>query len=83
MVSYVAKRVASPGYSNHQPGKAIDFNCEVVNDKGKTVKLGASKSNNKQWRANWFYKWLTDKGGSYSFKENKSIDEAWHWEYQK
>lgn len=74
---HYASSVAAPGFSNHQDGLAIDLTTEEGG-----VSYGASKKQAAGWRRTWFYGWLTQNAGTYGFKENKSINEPWHWEFR-
>ena len=75
--SYIAGRTASPGYSRHNAGTAIDFSTV---DGGKS--LGPSKKHNSSWKTSWFYGWLKEHAESYGFFQNPHIYELWHWEFK-
>src|SRR5215475_1268433 len=53
---------AIPGFSKHSASYAIDFETEIVNDKGKVIKLSTHMMQNKAWQETWLWKWL-DKHG--------------------
>ncbi len=65
---YLGNYIASPGYSNHQDGRAFDFGTGEV---GKH--LGALG-----WKS-WFRHWLEQNGARLQFVPLAS--EAWHWTY--
>jgi len=73
--SFIAGRLAAPGFSLHNNGIAIDF----TTTEGKT-RLGASKRQTAEWKRAWFYAWLTAHAGDFQFALNPHIDEPWHWE---
>lgn len=63
---------ARPGYSNHQMGLAIDFNCDGATIRN-TSNSGArmTSPNNACWR------WLDANAGQYGLSQLNT--EAWHW----
>lgn len=73
--SYIAARLAAPGFSLHNSGIAIDF---FTRDGGQ--RLGPSKSQCKPWKKSWFYEWMTNNAADFGFYLNTAIDEPWHWE---
>ena len=81
MVSFVSKRKAAPGYSNHTNGIAVDF-FTVEDGKMLTAKTGPDKEMkqfNTRWERSWFYRWLQEHKSYYGIER---IDtEAWHWEF--
>lgn len=71
-------RIAAPGYSNHQGGIAIDF--EQLRPKPYRITNSYEASEQKKWRASWFFDWLTRNAARFGFAPY--IKEAWHWEYR-
>jgi hypothetical protein len=74
----IPKRVAAPGYSNHQSGIAIDFWQE--RNPGKPVKNDSSTEWRAVWRKTWFWDWLNRNAATHYFKPYQH--EEWHWEYK-
>ena len=68
MVKHVGARIAAPGYSLHNEGRAVDLN--------------SSERPGKPWRQTWFWDWLVRRAAGFSFFQNTSIDEPWHWEHR-
>jgi outer membrane protein OmpA-like peptidoglycan-associated protein len=66
---YFGKYIASPGYSNHQDGLALDFGTAEA---GRHLRRLSSTS--------WFHGWLTRNGSRFRFEPLAS--EAWHWTYR-
>jgi D-alanyl-D-alanine carboxypeptidase len=56
---------ATPGYSNHGWGKAVDF----VDAKGSLNWTSAG------------YRWLVAHAGEYGWNHPGGVNEAWHWEW--
>ncbi len=73
---YIAVRVASPGYSNHQGGIAVDFALRLKD----ANELGASMAQSDPWKESWFWRWLKQRAGEFGFVEYEP--EPWHWEYK-
>lgn len=73
--SFIAKRLAAPGFSLHNSGIAIDFK---TTDQGHH--LGPSKSQTQLWKKSWFFHWLMSNAMNFGFYQNTHIDEPWHWE---
>src|SRR5690606_27331406 len=77
-VNALARRIgaatATPGYSLHQRGIALDF-------RNPEPGIQNSKTNDAmtQWRNTWFYGWLVEHAGEYGFEPYDG--EAWHWNY--
>jgi hypothetical protein len=71
MARYTGQYIASPGFSNHQDGLAIDFGTGSVgrND------FGAIGEHS------WFHHWLVDNAGRYGY--HAYVKETWHWTYRK
>jgi len=75
MVSYIAGKIAPPGYSNHQAGVAIDF--WQVRVKGHDIHNDTNADAIGLWKTTWFWAWLNQHAGEYGFLDfNK---EPWHW----
>ncbi len=79
LTRYISRRLAAPGFSLHNDGRAVDFN--TVQD-GKSMGADTSASNRANWKASWFFNFLVANANSYGFFQNTSIDEPWHWEYR-
>lgn len=82
---YIGVRVASPGYSNHQGGIAVDLALRLQPDPeqpgAQTPKeLGASMAQVDPWKDSWFWHWLKKRAGEFGFVEYEP--EPWHWEYK-
>jgi len=79
LATYIGQRLASPGYSNHNDGLAVDFFTE------ENGKLGASTDsrNISGWRKSWFFSWLLKNANNFGFFQNTKINEPWHWEYRR
>jgi hypothetical protein len=78
MATYYAARTASPGYSLHSRGLALDLAC--VTPKGK--KIGPTGRFLAAWRSSWCFSWLRDHAREFGFHQNPRINEPWHWEYR-
>lgn len=77
---FVAVRIATPGYSNHQHGIAIDF----LNRENDILLRNNSYSESiSNWKQSWFWNWLVKKANVHGFHQNTDIDEPWHWEYRE
>lgn len=64
-------RVATPGYSSHQAGVAIDFSG--MSGTGSSTSCSGRATNNGE-----FYKWLAQNAHRYGFAQYSG--EAWHWD---
>ncbi len=73
-----AGRTASPGYSLHNQGIAIDFAC--VTNKG--VFVGPTGKYLSAWKASWCFRWLERHARTFGFAQNRTMDEPWHWEFE-
>jgi LAS superfamily LD-carboxypeptidase LdcB len=86
LANYIAGKLASPGYSLHNNGLAIDF---VTTENGKKFKIETSKKGEleKAWRETWFFNWFLHgkpkNASSFGFFQNNEINEPWHWEYKQ
>jgi hypothetical protein len=61
----ICANAATPGYSNHGWGKAVDFQDQ----KGSLTWTSAG------------YKWLVAHAGEYGWNHPGGVNEAWHWEW--
>lgn len=77
--SYVRARIATPGYSNHNNGLAVDL--LNVQD-GTTFENRARPEKTRLWRDSWLFNWLSSNAATYNYYQNTNIDEPWHWEYR-
>ncbi len=77
LATLYAGRTASPGYSFHNQGTAIDFAC--VTSKGAFV--GPTGKYLSAWKGSWCFRWLERHGRTFGFAQNRTIDEPWHWEF--
>ena len=74
----VSKRVAAPGYSNHQAGLAADFG-QIRLGKRNTIRNSTTPVARRRWRETWFFDWLQKNAQSYQLKPYEF--EPWHWEF--
>ncbi|HKG24464.1 MAG TPA: M15 family metallopeptidase [Thermomicrobiales bacterium] len=65
---------ASPGYSNHTKGLAVDFSTT----QGGTP-LGPNTSQKDAWTNSWFYHWLVANAADHHFTQLPT--EEWHWDH--
>ncbi|MCU0690403.1 MAG: M15 family metallopeptidase [Polyangiaceae bacterium] len=72
-----AGRTASPGYSLHNQGHALDLMCVLRDGR----ELGADSKTIPAWKRSWCWKWLRAHAAGFGFRGNRSIDEPWHWEF--
>ncbi|HEX4016545.1 MAG TPA: M15 family metallopeptidase [Frankiaceae bacterium] len=61
----VCENAASPGFSNHGWGKAVDFQ---------------DQDGSLTWTSPG-YQWLTAHAGDFGWNHPGSVNEAWHWEW--
>lgn len=82
LAKYIGRRLASPGYSLHNNGLAIDF---VTTENGKKFVIKTSKTGELEnaWRKTWFFGCLLNNASSFGFFQNNKINEPWHWEYKQ
>jgi hypothetical protein len=66
---------ATPGFSNHTQGMAMDF--MTVQD---GIKLSASSKQKALWLESWLYHWLVTNGHLYNFSQLPT--EEWHWDHR-
>lgn len=79
MANYIADRVAAPGFSKHQGGTAIDF----WQERKEGYRIANSTQDSQmlaRWRNSWFFHWLGEHAGEYTFQPYKK--EPWHWTYE-
>lgn len=76
MMRYVGDRVAAPGFSLHNDGRAADLKTSE-----RELTLGANTKQRTPWRRTWFWTWLVDHAARFHFFQNTHIDEPWHWEH--
>jgi LAS superfamily LD-carboxypeptidase LdcB len=69
VAQYVGQYIASPGYSNHQDGLAIDFGTGAA---GKGLGVIGTRA--------WFHRWLVANAARFGFRPYAK--EAWHWTYR-
>jgi phosphatidylserine/phosphatidylglycerophosphate/cardiolipin synthase-like enzyme/LAS superfamily LD-carboxypeptidase LdcB len=74
----IPRRIAAPGYSNHQAGIAIDFR-QVLKGKDR-IRNSTDRAAIQRWRTTWFYRWLQQHAARFGFQPYTA--EPWHWEYR-
>ena len=79
LTRYISVRLAAPGFSLHNDGRAIDFSTV---DSGHSLGADTHAASRNAWRRSWFFGWLTANANGYGFFQNTSIDEPWHWEFR-
>ncbi len=77
MAIYVGKRVAAPGYSNHQAGTAIDLWQQRT--PGNQIPNSTDPDGKRRWRGTWLYNWLRENARQFGFVPYAF--EPWHWTY--
>ena len=71
MAHYIGQYIASPGFSNHQDGLAIDFGMgSVGRDDFNAIRLES-----------WFHHWLVANADRFDY--HPYVKEPWHWTYRK
>jgi phosphatidylserine/phosphatidylglycerophosphate/cardiolipin synthase-like enzyme/LAS superfamily LD-carboxypeptidase LdcB len=78
--SYIGNRVAAPGFSNHNDGRAVDLGADLTRSRRLTA--GSSAASISLWRSSWLFQWLSNNAANYGFFQNTAINEPWHWEYR-
>ena len=78
MVSYLAWKIAAPGYSNHQAGIAIDL--KQRRQKGSEIRNSTKKYWVLKWQDTWLFRWLQKNASIFQFYPYTR--EPWHWEYR-
>jgi len=80
LARYTSGRIATPGYSNHNNGLALDIrnteNSVILRNRTNNTATTA-------WRKTWLWDWLVANAATYHFYQNTSIDEPWHWVYRE
>ncbi|WAC02650.1 D-alanyl-D-alanine carboxypeptidase family protein [Lacinutrix neustonica] len=79
LAAYTRARIATPGYSNHNNGLAIDI--KNIQD-GKLYRNKTNTQATAAWRTTWAWDWLVANAATYNFYQNLQIDEPWHWVYR-
>jgi hypothetical protein len=74
----IPRRIAAPGYSNHQAGIAIDFR-QVLKGTDR-IRNSTARAAIERWRTTWFYRWLQQHAARFGFQPYTA--EPWHWEYR-
>ena len=77
-VFHIPRRVAAPGYSNHQAGIAIDLWQE--RSSGNRLSNDSSPEARARWRTTWLWGWLNGNAAAFGFRPYEH--EEWHWEYK-
>jgi len=79
MSRFVGARIATPGYSNHNKGLAIDIKNK---DNGRWIRNSTRPQHVRAWRNSWLWTWLTSNAHRFYFYQNTNINEPWHWEFR-
>jgi D-alanyl-D-alanine carboxypeptidase len=79
LAMYTEQRLASPGYSLHNAGIAIDF---ITYEGGREFSALTQADVLSGWKRTWFYHWLSENAERFHFFQNARLDEPWHWEYR-
>jgi D-alanyl-D-alanine carboxypeptidase len=79
MTKDIRWRVASPGFSNHQAGLAIDLKQNRT--KGNRIRNSTSKKSTNAWKETWFFDWLEENAKRYGFIPYSK--EPWHWTFKQ
>jgi hypothetical protein len=74
MVADLLGSKASPGFSNHSKGLAMDFSTSQGGDD-----LGPHVSQREAWTKTWLHQWLVANASTYHF--NPLSTEEWHWDH--
>jgi hypothetical protein len=72
LAAVVGKKIATPGWSRHQHGIAVDFSPPQVDLKIKFEYV-------KAWKQTWLFDWL-GRGNAKSHDLKNYLPEPWHWE---
>ena len=78
LADYANARVITPGYSPHQRAQTVDL---TYREAGTWAEADTSPAAVATWRASWFFNWLLANAGRYGFRQNPTLNEPWHWEY--
>ncbi len=79
LAQYIGARLAAPGFSLHNNGRAVDFGTRAG---GQNLGASTSTASIQNWRRSWFFTWLTENASRFNYYQNTSINEPWHWEYR-
>jgi GH25 family lysozyme M1 (1,4-beta-N-acetylmuramidase)/LAS superfamily LD-carboxypeptidase LdcB len=79
LTRYISRRLAAPGFSLHNNGRAIDF---FSTENGRTLGASTREASRRGWRSSWLFGWLTANANEFGFFQNTAIDEPWHWEFR-
>ncbi|MEO1255936.1 MAG: patatin-like phospholipase family protein, partial [Bacteroidota bacterium] len=79
LARYIRVRIATPGYSNHNNGLAIDLRNR---ENGVALRNSSNTAAVNSWRRSWFWNWLSTNANNYCYYQNTGIREPWHWEYR-
>ncbi|GIJ44053.1 hypothetical protein Val02_09390 [Virgisporangium aliadipatigenens] len=74
---HIPRRVAAPGWSNHQNGIAADL--ALIRRPGHRIRNSTGAAAVRAWRATWFHRWLVRRARDFGFTPYER--EPWHWEY--
>jgi len=80
LTRYISGRLAAPGYSLHNDGRAVDFGTR---EGGEDLGANTNVASIHQWRQSWLFEWLTGNAARFAYYQNLSIDEPWHWEHRR
>ncbi|HKK77715.1 MAG TPA: D-alanyl-D-alanine carboxypeptidase family protein [Saprospiraceae bacterium] len=80
LAAFTRKRIAMPGFSNHNDGLAVDIKNV---QEGEYIRNRTTNTAVAKWKASWLWKWLVDHAGSFGFEQEAGINEPWHWVYTK
>ena len=78
LARYIGRRLAAPGFSNHQDGLAVDFEI-VSSTRRKIAGISTRVSNIRAWKRSRVWQWLREHGPRFGFKPYEP--EPWHWTY--
>jgi hypothetical protein len=79
LAGFIERRLASPGYSFHNGGTAVDF---TTTEGGRRLQALSDPGHVRAWKRSWFYGWMGRNARRFHFYQNDSIDEPWHWEHR-
>jgi LAS superfamily LD-carboxypeptidase LdcB len=75
----IPRRIAAPGYSNHQNGIAIDILQR--RQPGHRIQNSTAAAAVRAWRSTWLHGWLRQNAGSFGFHPYER--EPWHWNFRR
>ncbi|HSF51034.1 MAG TPA: M15 family metallopeptidase [Nitrososphaeraceae archaeon] len=76
---HIGRGTATPGFSDHNRGVAMDF---ITTQNGELYTTKKEEPNLTLWKDSWFYQWLQRNAALYRFYPRPSINEPWHWVYR-